>query len=253
MSRIEPAYTNIAYGLVMLLALAIVAFSPAYFMVLDTSLPMVMHIHAVLMFLWMFILIAQPILIKKKQFRLHRITGKVTYGLVPLLLLTGYAMIRYAYGTDFIDIPRETGRLMTSDEIVHQARIYIALPLYYFFAFIVFFSLGVIYRKNPLVHAKYMIATALSVTGPIIDRVFYYTLTGLQVSIFFPLEYVAFLLIDVVIIWLLFIDVRRNYNVRPSIVILTLYGSGQILYYAGLESSLWQTFAGWILFGVDNV
>ncbi len=250
MSRLEISYTNLGYGMLMLLGLSFVSFAPAYFIVLPASLPGIMHTHAVLMYGWMAILIAQPFLIKKKKYSLHKSIGKITYGLVPLLLISGFAMIRYAYARDLAVIPQEAleaGNVMLPEQVVHQARVYSGLGLYYFFSFLIFYPLAIFYRRDPNTHAKYMIATSLAVVGPIVDRILFNSFHFFKLNAGFPLEYVSFALIDLVMIVLLYVDYRKGYPRQTSLICFSIYGLGQVFYYAGLSSSAWQTFAGWLL------
>jgi hypothetical protein len=250
MSRLEISYTNLGYGMLILLGLSFLSFAPAYFMVLHTSLPWIMHLHAVLMFAWMGILIAQPFLIRQKKYSLHRKVGKATYGLVPILLISGFVMIRYAYARDLNVIPQEaleTGSVMSPAEVVHQARVYSGLGLYYFFGFLIFYPLAILYRRDPNTHAKFMIATSLAVVGPIVDRILFRSFHFFKLNAGFPLEYVSFGLIDLVMILLLYVDYKKGYPMRTSVICFSIYGLGQVFYFAGLSSSAWQTFAGWLL------
>lgn len=249
-SKLEIAYTNLGYGMLILLGLSFIAFAPAYFMLLHTSLPWIMHLHAVLMFAWMGILIAQPFLIRQKNYSLHRKVGKATYGLVPLLLISGFMMIRYAYARDLNVIPQEAlenGRVLSPAEVVHQARVYSGLGLYYFFGFLIFYPLAILYRHDPNTHAKYMIATSLAVVGPIVDRILFNSFHFFTLNAGFPLEYVSFGVIDLVMVLLLTIDYKKGYPMRTTLICFSIYGLGQVFYYAGLSSSAWQTFAGWLL------
>jgi hypothetical protein len=249
--RIERSYFAISYVVIVLLALSFIAFAPAYFLVLDSRLPWFMHVHAAFMFLWMAILVAQPILIKQGKHLVHRLVGKASYVIVPFLLLSAYAMIRHSYVVDFEDIPRELGREMHRTEIIHQARVFVALPFYYFIALIVFYSCRIVFRKRPLIHAKFMIATALTVTGPIVDRCVYYALNYLDTDLSFPLEYIAFLIIDVIVLTLLYVDYKKGHSIKVSLVILAFYVGGQLLYRFGLSTLTWQTVAGWMLTGTE--
>ncbi|MEQ1588335.1 MAG: hypothetical protein ABL895_20795, partial [Cyclobacteriaceae bacterium] len=191
MSRLEVSYTNLGYLMLILLGLSFISFAPAYFMV-HTSLPWIMHTHAALMYVWMGILVAQPFLIKQKKYSLHRSVGKATYVLVPLLLISGFVMIRYAYARDLNVIPQEalqTGNVLSSEEVVHQARVYSGLGLYYFFGFLVFYPLAIFHRRTPNTHAKFMIATSLAIVGPIVDRILFKSFHFFKLRAGFPLEY----------------------------------------------------------------
>ena len=55
------------------------------------------HFHGVIMLTWILMLIAQPVFIRTKNFRLHRIVGKASYFIFPLLLLSFFLVGRAAY------------------------------------------------------------------------------------------------------------------------------------------------------------
>ena len=55
------------------------------------------HFHGVVMLTWVLMLIAQPIFIRTKNFRLHSIVGKASYFVFPLLLLSFFLVARASY------------------------------------------------------------------------------------------------------------------------------------------------------------
>ncbi|MCW5517002.1 hypothetical protein [Muriicola sp. Z0-33] len=90
-SRKPFTYVNSTNYFVGLFLLAIVGFWPSYFSKFfdgTADFTFYMHFHAVLAVLWIFFLIAQPLLIKKKHFALHRSIGKISYILVPLIYIS---------------------------------------------------------------------------------------------------------------------------------------------------------------------
>src|SRR6187455_885239 len=54
-----------------------------------------MHLHGGILFLWCFMLIIQPLLIRKKMNLVHRWIGKFSFVLVPLLVFTTFDLLRY--------------------------------------------------------------------------------------------------------------------------------------------------------------
>jgi hypothetical protein len=245
-NRIDIQYTKISYLMLAWLLISFISFAPAYFMRLNGGLPGQVHIHFVLMFIWMLTLITQPLLIRRKNYRLHRIVGRLSFMLFPLLILSGYVMVQYAYHRDLSHIAA-SNPLWTHEQVLHQAGINMGLPLYYLFGLLIFYSLGILWRKTANIHAKFMIATSMMVTGPIIDRFLYYTITWMGFKVTFPLEYVAFVIIDVVLLALLWQDLRRDYSKMPTVFLLILAVGGQVYYFSGLASDGWQKWVLWLL------
>src|ERR1051325_3430348 len=74
-----------------LLALSFLGFWKSYFSkFFDGSMDYsgYFHFHAVMMLLWTAMLIAQPILIRKKKLNIHRLIGKASYVIMPMLLIS---------------------------------------------------------------------------------------------------------------------------------------------------------------------
>lgn len=59
------------------------------------------------MALWLIMLIAQPFLIKYKKLSWHRVLGKASYVLVPLILITAFLLIRNEYYRNLMDSIRK--------------------------------------------------------------------------------------------------------------------------------------------------
>src|SRR5215813_8088804 len=98
MQKTYNIYNNLGYWfLFLLIALIPLGFYKSYFSVLLQPKPSIIHIHFTFMSLWIVTLITQPFLIKYKKFALHRVIGKISYVLVPCLLIAAWFMIRYSY------------------------------------------------------------------------------------------------------------------------------------------------------------
>jgi len=69
-----------------LLLLALISFWPSYLSQLGAQSAYT-HLHACLAALWLLTLIAQPILIRRGHRDYHRALGRISYGLVPLILV----------------------------------------------------------------------------------------------------------------------------------------------------------------------
>src|ERR1019366_5065878 len=55
------------------------------------------HIHATALLLWVLVLITQPFLIAYKKFKTHRLVGKFTYFLMPIIIISSIWVLRQQY------------------------------------------------------------------------------------------------------------------------------------------------------------
>ncbi|MBL0740522.1 hypothetical protein [Chryseolinea lacunae] len=243
-------YPKISFFIVFLFLLSFVAFYPRYFATLHAS-PWHIHVHYVLMMVWTAMLIVQPWLISKKKFAAHRAFGRLSYFLVPLVVAFGYLMLRNGYYQSIADLQHEVDAgtsTKTPAEIVHLARTYTGLPVYYFMVLILFYPLAILNKTKPLVHAKYMVAASLSIIGPIMDRAIYFTTVNTGNTPIFGPEYVSFFIIDAILLYVLFLDYKNKTSTLPTLVCLLVFVGEQIVYAFFLDSGAYQLFSGLLLF-----
>jgi uncharacterized membrane protein len=97
MHKSYNVYYNLGYWFLLLIVLVFAGFYPSYFSTFFEPKSSILHIHFTLMTLWVAMLITQPFLIKYKKLAIHRMLGKISYVLVPLVLASAFFMIRYSY------------------------------------------------------------------------------------------------------------------------------------------------------------
>jgi len=61
------------------------------------SVTAIIHIHATTLLLWVVVLIIQPFLIAYKKFKAHRVIGRFTYLLMPLIIISSIGVLRQQY------------------------------------------------------------------------------------------------------------------------------------------------------------
>lgn len=113
------------------------------------------HFHAVMMIIWVGLLILQPLLIRSKKFQLHRIIGKTTYIIMPLLLISVLLVLNSRMKSVPMNEVSFTGYLS---------------PIRDIFLLTVTFSIGVYYRRNIHIHARAMIITGIIFIEPALFR-----------------------------------------------------------------------------------
>jgi hypothetical protein len=192
-------------------------------------------------------LVAQPFLIKYKKVAIHRLLGKMSYVLVPLVLLSGFLMMRFSYYRDIAQLKadRERGlNQLDNEQVLQLAAEFKGLPFVWFLWFMLFYILAIINRKRSSIHARYMVATALSLLGPIVDRVVF---RFIKVGEGVRLEAVAFLIADITLAILLWIDYKNKRPVKTLLTALLIFLVGQVLYFTVPGTPAWEKFVSFIM------
>jgi hypothetical protein len=236
-------YPNLGYWFLLFIALVFAGFYHTYFSVFTGIKDSIIHIHFVLMALWIAILITQPFLIKYKKLALHRMIGKISYVIVPLALVSQVLMIRFGYNAYTENLSRQLLNGVpqySRDQILHMAAKSYALPFVYIVWMGLFYSLAIINRKNTPVHARYMIAVAMTVLGPTVDRIIFFLF---KIEIFpfgIPVESFSFLLTDIILAWLLIRDYRKKRSTRIFRICLIIYVISHIWYFIVPDTTIWE-------------
>jgi hypothetical protein len=249
MSRVLSPYIQSGYALLLYVPLMVAGFYISYFAVFFTPKPALMHIHFALMVIWMAMVIAQPFLIKNKKTHWHRWVGKASYVVLPLVLWSGWAMLRMGYMNyiNSLSVQIENGLTkFTQQQILHEGAIYILLGFVYIVWLATLYLLAIVNRKKTATHARYMLAAALTLTGPIVDRIFF-SLLGIMKVGALPAETISFFLIDLVLGLLLIYDYKKGNQTQPLMIALIIYMTGQAFYFIAKESIAWDNFATWIM------
>jgi hypothetical protein len=240
-------YPNLGYWFGLLLVLALAGFYTSYLSVIFQPTVPLIHSLFILLTLWIAMLIAQPFLIKAKKLALHRSLGKLSYGLVPLVFLSSFLMIRFSYYRDLDQFHQEAARglnPLTPEQILQQVAQFKALPFVWLSWFIVFYCLGISYRHQSSSHARFMLATALALLGPIVDRILFKLEKAGE---YIRLESGAFLLADGVIALLLWTDYKMNRSTKPLGLALLIYVLGQVLYFTLPGSPGWTSLVTFLM------
>src|SRR5215217_439781 len=91
----------------------------------------------------------------------------------------------------------------TNEQILQQAAASAAIAFYYFSLFILFYCLAIYNKRNSTIHARYMLATALTLLGPTVDRIVFF---NVKLPPYISYEVPTLVLIDVILILALIKD-----------------------------------------------
>lgn len=190
-----------------------------------TSVSMVTHFHATLMFLWLALLVLQPVLIFNRQQKAHRLIGKATYLIAPLLVISMILITNQGYIS-------KAARMSATDA---YASLSVNIPD--FFAFSILYVLAVYFRKKSDWHARYMIATSFPIMGAAFVRVL---MRNLEVPRNTAFDLVMFISEAVCIAFIL-ADIKTK-KYKPWLVTLLILVVEHLIY-SGRYTEAWQGFA----------
>ena len=229
-------YSGIYFVVFFLLAL--IAFWSSYYSRLSAPMDFEVHFHGITMTLWCLLLISQAFFIRFKKYSLHRFSGKLSYVLVPLIVISGFNIAHYTIE----NVPAG-----------HPARYYqAALMFNSIIVFALIYGLAIYFRKKPLLHARYMICTILPLITPISDRIIYKyiptlvnyapTADGIRM-----VPALGFALGQIVLISLMVWDWKKNQQFNAFFIAwipLTIYHLSVLYFY---QFPFWQSFTEWLM------
>ncbi|GJQ63733.1 MAG: hypothetical protein SCALA702_27860 [Melioribacteraceae bacterium] len=153
----EKEYRNIGFVFLLFIPLTFLGFYKTYFVLspeFTGTVDAYTHIHAFVASIWITVIITQPLLIRFKNFKLHRFLGKISYLVFFALILSFIPQMIKEYGKNLFP-------LNASFDIV---------------LLILFYALAIKYKNNVAIHMRYMIAIALIFIGPTLGRIIFFLL-----------------------------------------------------------------------------
>lgn len=220
-----------AWMLTLLIPITFFGFYPSYFSRLTTPMPIVIHLHGVFMLLWLATAVAQPLLIKFNKLNYHRLVGRISYGLMPLVIAGAYVILRFTYhralsGEAFAppgQYPEDVPLQIRAAEVVVIGSVYWAwLAVYY--------ALGVFFKKKPVAHATFMLAAALTILGPAGDRLIGNICDLMGWSFNAVAQNFVFAGVGVFFISLLIVHKQRKLSLQPTLTVLLIHAFGIFLF-----------------------
>ena len=174
-------------------------------------------------------LIAQPMLIRRRRRNLHQSLGRVSYGLAPLVVISIVLLAHSRIAELAADaFPAQTYVLYLQTSLV-------AL-------FAGSYGMAIRYRRDMALHARFMICTAFTLIDPVVIRL----MGAMDLSIAWNRQWFTFGLTDAVILTLIWVDrdSRRGRWVLP--MMLPVFVLSQLPALLGVTGTdWWQSFARW--------
>lgn len=218
------------WALLLLIPITFFGFYPSYYSTFKA--PLIIHIHGALMVLWLATVIIQPWLIKLHKIKWHKCMGRLSYTLVPTILLVGYFVLRYGYlrvlGGDVV---APTEYYPEGAGAITKAADFVVIGSVYFIWLLVYYVLGIVFRKKTHAHATFMLAAALTILGPAGDRFIGHICDALGWNFNAVAENFTFGFVFIVFSALLIFHQKCKLQLWPSITVLVLHITGVFLYY----------------------
>ncbi len=197
--------------------LSLWAFWVNYYGRITEEMPFHTHFHGVVMTLWCMLLISQGLLIRLKKHTWHKASGKLSYILVPLIIISGFHI-------SYITI----GNMQPGTNVYY---FWVALMFNAIIAFSVLYALAMWYRKKPAVHARYMVSTVFPLVTPVTDRIIHIYIPSLRDLVptinGMPMVQIhGFLLANLVLLIMVLWDWRVNNRPGPfltALIIVLIY------------------------------
>ena len=221
--------TYFIFGIVVVILISLIGFYKPYFGKFPSfeSVPLVTHLHLVAFLGWFVVLIWQPILIRQKKFETHRKVGRLTYFLVPILVVT---IIGIVYHQLSFFVPGE------SNESVYINMLGGSLSGT---SFVLYYTIAMICAKNTRFHVAFIIASSLVLLNPGLSRMVALISdkeTGLLAMITTPFIVLFFILI--------YEKFRNKENIlkSPYALIFLLFMFELYVFASVADSDFWRDF-----------
>ncbi|MBX2964137.1 MAG: hypothetical protein KF687_16620 [Cyclobacteriaceae bacterium] len=235
------------WALLLLLPITFFGFYPSYFGKITSSLPPIYHVHSGTMLLWLAMSLAQPFLIHFNNIKLHKTIGKVSYALMPLIIVSGYFILRFSYHRALSGEAVVPPNYYPEDLPMHiKAADFVVIGSVYWVWLMVYYALGVYFRKTAVAHATFMLAATLTILGPAGDRLIDHICDALD----WPFNAVAgnfvFGLVAAVFVGLLFMHKKKNLELQPTVTVLVIHALGIFLFYTMPFHPLWNRLSAFL-------
>lgn len=228
----EQAITNrLIYYFIFLLLISLAGFYNTYLVKFPNfdGFTWAHHFHGVVMLTWIFMLIVQPILIRTKKLEWHRLVGKTSYFVFPLLVLSFFLVARAGYFRNIKTIG-ETEALASMG--------FSGIPDMFYIS--VLYGFGIYYRKKTSYHIRFFACIGLMILGPGLGR--------FLITVFHMPFAAVGAMIGVIALFALgwmIVDIRQKRSAFPIAVFLAIIFCAFTLG-PNSHSAWWQSFAKWI-------
>lgn len=212
-----------------LLAVSIFAFWRPYFSQLFAIRDAATHFHVATMLVWCGLLIVQPWLIRTRRHAVHRRLGQFSYGLF-LPMLAGFVLLAH----------ERLNALQGPPEALRHYILYLQVMGLLLFASC--YLMAIVWRRSPLVHARFMVGTGLVLIDPVVARI---VLFWIDATPAFPPQFLSYPIIDAFLVALIVLERKAGSGRAVFPALLGLFAVFQVLTFVVTAQPFWADFARW--------
>jgi hypothetical protein len=227
----RPSYAYAHWYMLAAFAVVVAGFWPTFYQPL-TGGTTLRNVHGVTSTLWYMALVLQPWLVTNGYVRWHKRVAVVVIALLPVLCISALMTTRLMLQTSGIPLP------------VRPLIAYLDITLVTLF--VVLFGLGLLNRRTPAAHKRYMVSTALLGFPPALTRFISRTFAlDPLIAIHF-----SFFIVELILLTLIVVDWRRGERRRWAYpAALVTHVVIQLLMMPVSFSPWWGAFARWFAAG----
>lgn len=209
----------------------LVGFGPTYYArgLVSAPLPsLLVHVHGLMMTLWVALFVVQVALISAKRVRLHQRLGYAAIGLALLIIATGLPTgLRAA----------KYGSPSTPPGIPPLS--FLVVPIFDLMMFALLFGGAIYYRRRPAAHKSLILLTALNFLPPALGRMQVPALQALGPAWFFGVP-------AVIALTCVALERRRHGRLNAVFLVATLcLIASYVVRLAVMSTVPWLKFAAW--------
>jgi hypothetical protein len=187
------------------------------------------HIHGATATLWMLLLVTQPLLYARNMMRMHRIMGRFSMLLVPVLIITAIVMVH---------------KMMTGGQYPPMLAYQLGfIDFFVLTQFLVFYVLAIKNVKRTEYHARWMVSTVFGPLIPAVTRLLFwmFAVPGFALAL-----NIAYGLTEIALLILIFNEYRRGVKNHVYPIVLVVMAVQHVLMNVAADWAWWQSFMDWV-------
>ncbi|MBX7043870.1 MAG: hypothetical protein K1X85_13310 [Ignavibacteria bacterium] len=232
----EKGYKNLVFFFGVIAAITFIGFYKKYFSLAPDfpGLKNIHHIHAIALTTWLSMLIIQPILIANNKMKAHRMIGKFSYLLVPIMFVS----MLLVYQNQYL-------RMVGEGKPETETLAFLFSPTTDAIPFVIFYLLAVFYKRDTAKHMRYMISTGIVIGGPGLGRIF---ITWMGLDIFAAIGLITLITLMVFVGLIIYDRVKKKqFTINPYTIAFIIWLIPNILIIFFPNTTLWQSIAKWMV------
>lgn len=221
----EKTFRLLIPAFILIAVISLAGFYRTYFSYFPdiSRFPFIIHIHFLAFCCWFVLLIAQPVLIRKKKTVLHRKLGRLSYFLAPVLVITIVLLVRNKTLREFPVAPGD-------------ASMTLLIGLLDAVSFSLYYGIAMYHRGKLRWHVAFIIAASLVILNPGMSRL----LNGLQPGLGLPAAILVPFIVVIVLLLIEKLKYKRKILTSPYLLFLLCWTGEIILLFTVPQTVFWK-------------